>query len=46
MAKENKIRICINGNAGNSVESPTMLKNTGGRTSGRDFTFKIFEISG
>ena len=29
---------------GNSIESPTMLKNNGGSTNGRDITFKIFGI--
>lgn len=29
---------------GDSIDSPTILKNTGGSTSGRDLTFKIFEI--
>ena len=30
---------------GDSIDSPTMLKNTGGSTSGRNLTFDIFEIT-
>ena len=31
---------------GDTVDSPTMLKNIGGSTSGRDLTFDLFEITG